>query len=219
MGIKAHKGENDLATVVPRLVAEWDFEKNAPLTPSEVTSMSQRKVWWLCEKKHSWQAVISSRTLGQGCPYCAGRYAISGENDLQTVNPALASEWDYELNGNLLPSSITPASNRKVWWKCSQGHQYQATIGNRTSQHLGCPYCGNQKLLPGFNDLATRNPELVFEWDYEKNDFLKPEEVMYGSKKKVWWKCSKCGNSWNTQVALRAKGSMCPCCSKRKSDI
>ena len=44
--------------------------------------------------------------------------------------------------------------------------------------------------------LAERFPELAMEWDYEKNGVLTPENVSYGSNKKVWWICPKCGQSY-----------------------
>ena len=58
------------------LMKEWDWEKNTPLDlfPDKLKCGSNKKVWWKCEKGHSWQAIISSRSrLGCGCPTCAGR--------------------------------------------------------------------------------------------------------------------------------------------------
>lgn len=55
------------------LLDEWDEEKNAPLTPDNVTRGSGRKVWWKCAKGHSWQSAIYDRTIGRQCPYCAGK--------------------------------------------------------------------------------------------------------------------------------------------------
>lgn len=37
-----------------------------------------------------------------------------------------------------------------------------------------CPYCKDRKLLRGYNDLATAYPELVAEWDFERNGDLGP---------------------------------------------
>ncbi|MCQ2582020.1 MAG: zinc-ribbon domain-containing protein [Alphaproteobacteria bacterium] len=50
----------------------------------------------------------------------------------------------------------------------------------------------------------------------KKNYPLKPEEFLPGSGKKVWWKCSKCGNEWQVEVRQRVKGlSKCPNCKKQ----
>ena len=55
---------------VPELAKEWDYEKNYPLTPKDVTAGSKKKVWWICEKGHKWESAICNRTGGSGCIYC-----------------------------------------------------------------------------------------------------------------------------------------------------
>ncbi len=79
-----------------KLMAEWDWDKNADLDPNTLTLGSHAKAWWKCKKEHEWQAPIKNRNKDYSCPYCSGKYVIKGENDLQTVNPSLAKEWDYE---------------------------------------------------------------------------------------------------------------------------
>ena len=81
----------------------------------------------------------------------------------------LMSEWDWSKNESLeyTPSQITIGSSKKVWWKCSNGHKWQAPIKDRNNGH-GCPYCSNRKVLKGYNDLKTVNPSLSKEWNYEK---------------------------------------------------
>ena len=59
---------------------------------------------------------------------------IKGKNDLATVNPTLAEEWNYEKNGTLAPDMVTAGSNKKVWWKCDKGHEWEATIVNRSQK-------------------------------------------------------------------------------------
>ena len=134
------KGYNDLQAVNPTLAKEWNYERNNELTPANVTPGSNKKIWWKCSKGHEWQATIGSRSGGRGCPYCSGRYVVKGENDLQTVNPTLANEWNYEKNNGLTPADVMPNSDKKVWWKCENGHEWQAMIGNRHRGN-GCPIC------------------------------------------------------------------------------
>lgn len=93
-------GFNDLATQNPELAQQWDYAKNIPVLPADVTSGSHRLVWWKCEKGHSWRASVRSRVSGNGCPVCAGRQLLAGENDLATRFPELAQEWDRQKNGN-----------------------------------------------------------------------------------------------------------------------
>ena len=207
-------GNNDLQTINPSLSLEWSFEKNQGLTPSDIAPNSDRKVWWKCSKGHEWKTAVYNRTYGYGCPYCSGRYVIKGQNDLQTVNPALALEWNYEKNEGLTPSDIAPNSDKKAWWQCSKGHEWETTVNNRNNGR-GCPYCSGKKTLMGFNDLQTINPTLSKEWNYEKNIGLTPVDVTPNSNKKVWWKCHK-GHEWQTTVAHRNSGTGCPYCLGRK---
>ena len=46
-----------------------------------------------------------------------------------------------------------------------------------------CSFCTNRKLPRGFNDLATAHPELVAEWDFERNGDLKPDDVRFNATK------------------------------------
>jgi len=110
----------------------------------DVMPNSDKKVWWECSNGHEWQASIGSRNRGAGCPYCAGQRAIKGKTDLQTVNPDLANEWNHKKNNGLTPADVLPSSNKKAWWKCQNGHEWQAVIGSR-NQGRGCPQCAKEK--------------------------------------------------------------------------
>ena len=112
----ADKKEKKFLIDNPTLMAEWNWEKNNELglDPKTLTCGSGKKVWWKCSKGHEWQATIASRNGGNSCPYCSGRYSIKGENDLLTLNPDLAKEWNYKKNGNLKPEDFTANSGVKV---------------------------------------------------------------------------------------------------------
>ena len=203
--------ETSLATEYPSIAKEWDAAKNVPLLPTQVISGTRRKVWWRCPKGHSWRAVVYSRTtLGTGCPVCTGRQALAGENDLATLYPDIAAQWDEEKNGALHPSNVTAGSNRRVWWRCEKGHSYRAMIAQRVQRGDGCPYCANRKVLPGFNDLATAAPLVAKQWHESLNGALTPEMVTAGSHKKAWWRCSY-GHVWKATIYSRAGVQQCGC--------
>lgn len=206
-------GDNDLATQLPTLAKEWHPTKNGALTPKDVVPGSRRKVWWICPKGHEYQAMISSRAQGSGCPVCAGKKIIPGENDLASQYPTIAKEWHPTKNGTLTPDHIAPASNRKVWWICDKGHEYQAVVSTRTQRNGGCPYCANKRVLPGFNDLATKYPEIAAQWHPTMNGSLTPDHVLPGSRKKVWWQC-RSGHVWQAVVYSRtgSQRTGCPVC-------
>ena len=221
-GMLVVKGMTDLETLRPDLAAQFDVVKNKGVLPSEICSSSNKMYWWLCEKGHSWSASANDRQKS-GCPICGGKVVLPGYNDLLTLDPGLAKEWDYDNNVKpALPSEITLGSGRAVWWRCKKGHLWQARIADRRNGH-GCPYCSGRRAIPGETDFATVMPELLAEWDYEKNKKHKPEHLKPQSNEKVWWKC-KCGYSWKATVCGRYIGRGCPSCAgdviiKGKNDL
>lgn len=138
-------GFNDLATVSPNVAREWHPTKNGSLEPTMVSPKANKKVWWLGKCGHEWEALISSRTNGRGCPYCSNKAILPGFNDLETINPELASEWHPVKNGSLTASSVSPKSSKKVWWLGKCGHEWQATVNDRANG-TGCPVCRRKKL-------------------------------------------------------------------------
>ena len=208
-------GENDLAATHPDLARQWHPTKNGTLTPRDVLAGTRRKVWWRCEKGHEWAAAVASRAVsGAGCPVCAGKTVIPGENDLAGLFPELDRQWHPTRNGALSPESVTPYSNRRVWWRCPLGHEYQAGVGPRTVSGSGCPYCAGRKALAGFNDLSTLEPEVAAQWHPTLNGGLTPSMVTAGSHRKVWWTCPS-GHVWKAAVYARAgpQKNGCPVCA------
>lgn len=204
------KGYNDLLSAAPELCIEWDYDKNGTLRPDEVVKNARKPIWWKCKRGHSWKARVCIRRRGSGCPVCASHIIIPGENDLKTLRPELAVEWDYDKNDDLRPNSVAPCTPKKVWWRCKHGHSYIASVSHRY-RGTGCPYCGGDLPVLGENDLAAIHPELAAEWDYEKNDPLRPENVTSRSVRKVWWKCKR-GHCWKTSILSRVFGTDCPQC-------
>ena len=149
-------GETDLQTLYPEIAKQADG-----WNPEEFLSKSNEVQPWICVRGHKFKAAIATRTdpraTGNGCPYCSGRRVIPGETDLQSINPKLALEahgWD--------PNKVSPGSDRKLKWKCARGHIWEAAVFSRNT-NTGCPFCANQKVLKGFNDLATTAPDLAKE--------------------------------------------------------
>ncbi len=215
-GQKVLAGYNDLCTTNPDIAFEWHPIKNGDLLPSMVSAGVGQKVWWVCPVcNKDYQTAIYHRTNGKGCPYCSSKIIESGLNDLASLNPTLAAEWNFEKNGDLSPSMVSLHSGRNVWWKCSLGHEWQATVANRVKDR-GCPYCAGKNVLSGFNDLTTTNPTLALEWHPTKNKDLLPTMVTSGSHKKVWWIC-KNGHEWETEIVNRTTANTgCPYCSGKR---
>lgn len=203
-----------IAEEYPELVPQWGTIND--LSPDKVSSGSHKKVWWVCEKGHTWEATIKNRALkGSGCPYCEHRAVLKGYNDLQTLLPEVAATWSP--NNLMKPSTLSSRSNVEVLWLCEKGHEWKARVADRTEGH-GCPYCTGQRVWTGFNDLATTHPWLVNEWsDMNKN--LSPEEITYKNRSNVWWHCNECGNEYQAVVYARANGRICPFCIARRLKV
>ena len=217
---KIKVGENDLATTHPEIAAQWHPTKNGTRTPYSVVGGHHAKVWWHCQKGHEWQAMILSRTTtGNGCPVCAGKVVIPGQNDLASAYPTIAAQWHPTKNGTLTPEQVTSFSNRKAWWVCDKGHEYYTVIAHRAQNASGCPYCSGRKVLAGFNDLATIKPKIAEQWHPELNGDLTPQMVTIGSHKKVWWQCAD-GHVWKAIIYSRtgARKSGCPVCSGKVTE-
>ncbi len=204
---KVLPGYNDLATTDPQIAAEayeWD--------PKTLTRGSEKKVQWKCPLNHIWTTSPNNRTRQNStkpyadCAVCMNRQLLSGFNDLATTHPEVAKEafgWD--------PSKIFAGLNQKRKWKCSQGHIYETLVNSRTTKdrNVGCIYCTNQKVLQGFNDLATTHPDLAKEaygWD--------PSTIFAGTIKKHKWKCQE-GHIYSAQPNNRSyMQSGCQVCAK-----
>ncbi|HVU61029.1 MAG TPA: zinc-ribbon domain-containing protein, partial [Mycobacteriales bacterium] len=132
-----------LADWNPQLAAEWHPTRNGDLTPSDVRPKSSKKAWWQCSAGHEWETLISGRSNGLGCPYCSGKRAGYG-NSLADLDPLLSAEWHPTRNGDLTPSDVRPKSNKRVWWLCARGHEWEAIIESRSSGR-GCPRCAGRE--------------------------------------------------------------------------
>lgn len=200
---------NSLASVHPELISEWS-EKNLPLTPDKITFGSNKRVWWKGACGHEWETSVKARSKGEKCPICSGARVIEGINDLATLKPLLAQEWSEK--NELKPTEVSVASHKKIIWKCKHGHEWEASVKSRTVNGTGCPYCSHNKVLAGFNDLASQYPDIAAEWS-DRNLPLLPTMVTAFANSKAWWKCKDCGNEWHTLISTRSGGSRCPYCS------
>lgn len=205
---------NSLGHLFPDVAKMWHPTLNGNLTPFMFSANSNVRVWWIGECGHEWENPVGVMTRGYGCPYCAGQRVLKGFNDLQTLNPEIASQWHPSLNGEKTPDMFTVGSGYKAYWLCKKcGQSWRTAINNRTVNKRGCPYCAQKKAITGVNDLATLRPDLLEEWDYDKNGSLDPKKLLLHSNRNVWWRCSKCGHEYQALINNRTKGIGCANCA------
>ena len=216
---------DSISTLRPDLAQEWNFEKNDSLTPEYFSMSSHKKVYWICDKGHEWQATIRNRVSGNNCPVCSNKRIMTGYNDVATINPQIIEDWDYNRNPNLNPKTLAPNVNVIANWKCHIcGREWKATVNNRSQGH-GCPTCGGlksagkriAKLIDGNGSLVENYPTLIREWHPTLNGTLLPSMVTVKSSESIYWICSCCGHVWSAPVYSRTTGHGCPVCGRKKA--
>lgn len=142
---------------------------------------------------HVWREKVSMRSMrvDDSCPYCRNRKLLRGFNDLAATHPELVAEWDFALNGDLGPDGVRFNATKQIWWRGGCGHEWRMSPRQRAVEGLGCPYCSGHRVLAGFNDLASQHPEFLAEWDWERNGDLRPDGIVSGSARRVWWRCGR----------------------------
>ena len=87
---KLIKGKNDLQSQHEDLMDLWDSVRNND-NPSDILAGTTKKYWWVCKHGHSWKK--SPRDMINGtslCPFCSGKKAWKGFNDLESLHPDIA---------------------------------------------------------------------------------------------------------------------------------
>jgi hypothetical protein len=193
---KVWAGFNDIGTTHPD-IASTILE----IDPKTLSAGSEKVVSWKCSVGHVFSLQVKKR-IGRnyGCPYCSNSKVLVGFNDFETKHPELAKEadgWD--------PKTVIGGSAVFRDWKCKKGHKYRAKVSSRDARNSGCPFCANQLILKGFNDLATTHPELASQadgWD---------PSTAISSRQKVNWICTS-GHKTKATISTRKSGSQCRVC-------
>lgn len=246
-GVKLLPGFNDLATKLPDLAAQWHPTRNdvtasgvPPMSGSKAWWLCPDGHEWFAtirnrangngcpvckvprgeefaaekrrrraEGKPARKRVVDPDRVSQGL--------VPGHNDMATTHPNLVGEFHPFKNAPFTPSTVVAGTGKKIWWQCPHGHEWETTGNSRASSGTGCPTCAGQRILVGYNDLATVRPDLAAEWHATKNNDRRPSEVTISNGKKAWW-LADCGHEWEAVVSSRTgQGVGCPVCSNHKT--
>ena len=186
---------DSIVTTHPEFIKEWHHAKNSHMTPDTISHGSKKPIWWLCQIGcphgclHEYKCDPNNRfgVNQQGCPFCCNQ-KICFHSSIEYTHPHIAKEWHPTKNGDKMPSQFSKGTERpKFWWICSENHEYEASIKNRTLNNSGCPNCKHKteqklteylkktipdittqerKLCPGrFYDNISHVRKLIFELD------------------------------------------------------
>lgn len=221
-GNRTLKSFNDLASNFPELVLQWSSRNPKTISPENLTTRSNKAVWWICPKCHKeWKARVADRTEGHGCPYCddAKKTATISISRLSKICPDFKEEWSINENSENSSNRYKVAIRKRTYlemrqkwsYKCPKcGLIWSATIKQR-SRGKQCPACTCQQLYPGINDLATKHPEIIKEWDFYSNS-INPSALLANSRRIVHWICEN-GHRWRAKISDRVAGNGCPICA------
>lgn len=178
--------DNAMLKVKPDLWCDIVLDLNTDIIYSKSFG-SKFNFRWYCQKCNSvYESIVQNKIKSKDCPYCIGK-RVNETNSLKTKHPELLKLWDYDKNTNIKPEEVTKGSKRVVCWICDKGHGFKKSVVDMV-QSKNCIYCSNSKVLKGFNDMWTTNPELA-------KLLANPEDgykYMRSASAKVDWKCDKC---------------------------
>jgi len=157
----------NLHVLRPDLTKEWHPTKNGTMGPRDVTPGSRKKVWWLCEHGHWWLASVADRVNGMRCSYCR-QIKKASPRLLANEKPELLKEWHPSKNTDVKAREASCTHSEKVWWLCSNGHEWQATIRTRLSGK-GCPFCSSFVHEPFIMPNREKSPDFAPQGNREGN--------------------------------------------------
>ena len=199
--------ENSLEYVFPAIAKKWDYDKNFPITPDQVSKGTSDIYWFICQKKkHSYDAAVTQVTKNNHkCPYCLSR-RIDKSNSLLALYPEIAKFWDYKKNFPLRPEEVAPNYNKHVWWICSKSHPpHEGTCNKKVNSKSGCPYCSGTRAIP---ELSIKKLHPSFFSKIKRIDRIDKrkthkDELLHmgeGTHTKVIINCKKCKKEISNEV-------------------
>jgi len=141
----------------------------------------------------------------------------------------LKAQWHPTKNGEFQFTDFTVGSGYRAHWICNESdcgcpHEWPAEIKARTNVEnpTGCPFCSPcPRRVCYHNSLAYLRPDLMKEWDYEKNMDIDPYTLSVSSHIVVAWTCPNvcpiggCKHEWPSKIQDRTYENPrgCPYCA------
>ena len=201
-GSQVHPDES-FGVLHPEFVKEWD-ESNEK-TPYDYTEHSSYEAIWSCpDCGTKWKASLRVRAFGYGkCPKCYGS---------QTFKERYPELEKFYSKDNDFPFEDGVVSDHTYrLWTCEHGHEFEDSFNNIYKRGFRCPYCESVKVLQGFNDFATLEPEYAQDYDETLNGNTASDVLI--NNRPAYFKC-KNGHSFKRPVIQHIKSNgVCPICN------
>lgn len=131
---------------------------------------------------------------------------IAGVNDMATTHPRLAAE----LVGTD-PTTVMAGTGKTLLWKCPNHETPYPQTGRRRVEGIKCRYCSGDRVLAGFNDMATTHPNLAAE--LVATD---PTTVTAHTHSTLLWRCLNHSEPYPSKGNDRANGRGCGYCAGKR---
>lgn len=186
-----------------------DMQKLAKNKGGECQSKSyinaHTKLTWICVKGHQWDALPGNIIKGHWCPICARKtrgnrkYSIEYSKQIAKEKKGLCLSNEY-IN-----------SHGKLRWKCSEGHEWDASLSSIINNKSWCPVC-SRKILRQKNLKYTLDDMINFAKE-KGGDCLSTSYTDIRTKLK--WRCSE-GHVWEATPNSIISGRWCHKCGIKK---
>jgi hypothetical protein len=214
--------ESSLQFRYPEVAKAWDYKKNYPLTPRDVSHRNSRTYGFRCLKcGHCFSSATNNmiRSLqykSKGCSACTGRL-VTPRNNLKAKNPQLIkSSWDY-LKNKASPESFSINSNKCAYWICRYCRKPLLRQINSVNSHgkarkyFFCYRCRGKEAQEKNKTILVpasyrKHKILRKEWDVVRNKNLSLQCLTRDqSKKPIWWICAECKKPFRMKISIRMK--------------
>lgn len=157
---------------------------------------------------------------------CENNYKVIGKNLLngstrscgclrkETVSNRSRKVLTGKKFGELEVIKYSHTEGKKAYWECL------CSCGRTTIKYAHYLLTGDTKTCGEckIRYLVDERPDLIKEWDFEKNK-IDINEIGFSSNKKIWWICPKCNKSYESRLNSRTNNnSGCPRCNKSKGE-
>lgn len=153
----------------PELRKEFDVEKNNKINPYEISYGSDIKLWWKCEKGHSWRTKVNHRSSGNGhgCPICKESRL---EKECRRLLTDLAGVYRFRFEEQKkFPDLIRKKTNGKLKFDFYvTGFQYDILIELDGEQHFEIVRFGGMENL----DDTQERDKIKFKYCLDNNKHL-----------------------------------------------